>query len=126
MKPEFSHASASFKARNPHLFRRVGGLRPAQLEPQPSTALDRPAHRKPNRPPRLEHRGPQFRISLVVGRARLLDSDNLAGGGLKALRDAIASSLGLDDSDKFITWEYGQFYSNREGVLVRIEQLDYM
>lgn len=62
----------------------------------------------------------------MVGRAKLLDSDNLAGGGLKSLRDAIAASLGLDDSDKFIIWEYGQFYSNREGVLVRIEQLDYM
>lgn len=124
MKPDFSHASQSFRARNPHLFG-LGGLRPAVPESNSPSALDRPAPRKKGRRESLEDRSPTFRVSLVVGRDRLLDSDNLVGS-LKGLRDAIAETLGLDDADKFIDWKYGQFRTDQQGVLVKIEQLDYL
>lgn len=52
-----------------------------------------------------------------------MDSDNLAGG-LKYLRDAIAESLGLDDADRFIVWEYHQVETRgAEGVAVKIEPI---
>jgi len=63
------------------------------------------------------------RVSLVSYRRKQLDSDNLAGG-FKPLRDAIARSFGLDDSDSIIEWEYGQcITSGRQGTAVKIEKL---
>lgn len=62
-------------------------------------------------------------VTLVTCRKRELDDDgNVAA--LKPLRDAIADSLGFDDGDKRIRWEYGQIESRgQHGVLVKIEIL---
>lgn len=47
------------------------------------------------------------RVTLIAVRQKRLDDDNLAGG-FKALRDAIAESLGIDDGDERIEWIYRQ------------------
>ena len=60
-------------------------------------------------------------ISIIGLRRRALDDDNF-NGGCKALRDCIAASLGIDDGDKRLLWQYSQLQTRgREGVLVRIE-----
>lgn len=60
-------------------------------------------------------------VSLIGLRARTLDDDNYVGA-CKHLRDAIAATLGLDDGDKRISWQYQQLQTKgREGVLVHIE-----
>lgn len=46
-------------------------------------------------------------ITLVSFRHKELDDDNLSTG-FKPLRDAIATSLGVDDADKRLLWEVRQ------------------
>ena len=49
------------------------------------------------------------------------DDDNLIAS-IKPLRDAIAASIGIDDGDKRIAFQYQQLQTKgREGVLVHIE-----
>lgn len=61
-----------------------------------------------------------YRVSLVVLSRRLMDSHDNLPFSLKPLADAIAESLGVDDSK--ITWEYGQVKtSGQPGVVVKIE-----
>ncbi len=60
-------------------------------------------------------------VSLIGLRARTLDDDNFVGA-CKQLRDAIAATIGIDDGDKRIKWQYQQLQTNgREGVLVQLE-----
>lgn len=62
-------------------------------------------------------------VSFVCFRARACDDDNLQFG-CKWLRDAIATSLGIDDGDKRFRWQYGQLQTNGpEGVSVTIHIL---
>lgn len=49
----------------------------------------------------------RVRVTLIAVRQKRLDDDNLAGG-FKALRDAIAESLCIDDGDERIEWVYRQ------------------
>jgi hypothetical protein len=59
----------------------------------------------------------------MSARRRLLDEDNLVGGA-KALRDAIAQLLGIDDSELGVRWHYSQAEVRteaEEGTLVRVE-----
>lgn len=63
------------------------------------------------------------RVTLVLCRPRRLDSDSVPAT-LKWLRDAVAKSLGVDDGDERVEWEYGQCVSNgTEGVVVKVERL---
>jgi hypothetical protein len=50
---------------------------------------------------------------------RLLDSDNCVGS-LKAVRDAVAFFLQVNDADPRVVWEYDQEKS-RQGYQVKIE-----
>lgn len=62
-------------------------------------------------------------ISLVGHRRRKLDDDNFVGA-CKHLRDAIAASLGIDDGDPRLRWEYSQHETaGAEGVMVKIERV---
>lgn len=62
-------------------------------------------------------------VTLVSLRSRLSDDDAIAAS-IKPLRDAIANSLGLDDADARIKFEYGQIQTNgEEGVLVSVQHL---
>lgn len=68
---------------------------------------------------------PVVRVHLISFRrvGRPLDDDNLRAG-CKALRDAIAAWLGLDDNEQFIAWEYSQHETRgREGTGVKIEAI---
>ena len=51
-------------------------------------------------------------VTLTRIAPRPLDGDNLAGA-FKAMRDAVAEWLGVDDADPRVTWAYAQ---RREGV----------
>ena len=113
--PRNGPVSESCRKLNPHLFG-VGAVAGAQRERDPGQALD-------DKPP--VQGGSQnrmaVRVSLIALRRRLLDGDNLQGG-FKPLRDAVASSLGLDDADNVIAWEYHQMKcEGQEGAIVKIE-----
>lgn len=63
-------------------------------------------------------------VSLVQYRRRALDSHDNLRSACKPLVDAIAASLGIDDGDNRIRWEYGQIETRgQEGTAVRIEVL---
>lgn len=62
-------------------------------------------------------------VTLIAVRRRESDDDNNIAS-LKPLRDAIADTLGIDDGDGRLRWEYGQTESRgAEGVIVKIELL---
>jgi hypothetical protein len=118
MNPNFENASESFKALNPHLF--VGGL-PSPLAKQiASCPLDSVVE---GGKASQKGVGQRYRVTITVHRKRLLDSDNHIGG-LKPLRDAIASWLKMDDGDDGVAWEYHQLKTaGTTGTFVKIEQL---
>lgn len=68
--------------------------------------------------------GPQgvaLRITLIAFRKRLLDQHDTVAYSFKPLTDAIAFTLGLDDADKRLRWEYLQVVTRgRTGVIVMI------
>ena len=68
--------------------------------------------------------GVEVVVTLVSVRRRELDDDgNVAA--LKPLRDSISETIGLDDGDKRIRFEYGQCETRGEqGVIVKIERLN--
>ena len=111
---DFPNASETFKRLNPAIFG-VGGSAAAQ-----------PQHRGPVAAPKKDGNKARKQrcvvVSLVVFRRRELDDDNLVGG-CKALRDAIAASLEIDDGDTArIRFEYAQVITTaRTGVLVKIQ-----
>lgn len=62
-------------------------------------------------------------VTLVSCRRRIGDDDSIAAS-LKPLRDGIADSLGLDDGDARIRFEYAQCRTDGEqGVMVKIEMV---
>ena len=104
MKPDWERALAnakqSFKDRNPHLFN-LGGLGAAQREPAPAQTLERaPSPRQ----------GRKRSVVVVVAFIAFIrtgsDEDNFGHSAYKPMRDWIARSLGVDDGDKRIVWEY--------------------
>lgn len=68
--------------------------------------------------------GMGFRITCIALRKRLLDAHDAVAYSFKPLTDAIAESVGLDDADPRISWQYGQQQTKgSEGVIVIIEEL---
>lgn len=62
-------------------------------------------------------------VTIIAFRRRVLDDDNCSSGA-KTLRDCVATSLGVDDGDKRIRWEYGIVQTNGpEHTLVKITLL---
>ena len=113
--PRNGPVSESCRRLNQHLFG-VGAVAGSQRERHPGQALD-------SQPQARGHcqDGVAVRVSLIALRRRLLDGDNLQGG-FKPLRDAVAESLGLDDADNVISWEYHQMKcEGHEGAIVKIE-----
>lgn len=112
IKARFPNASAAFIKRNLHL---CGSVPAPEREPAKVQALvERPKVR----------RGGKGRVVAVVTiiafKRRFSDDDNLSSGA-KTLRDCIAASLGVDDGDKRIKWEYGFVQSaGPEQTLVKI------
>jgi hypothetical protein len=111
MNPDFKNASESFKRLNPHL---LGGIPPTQPKPDGRRNLA-PAYAP------QKGRARSVVVSLVGCRRRKLDDDNFVGA-CKHLRDAIAASLGLDDGDPCLRWEYSQHETRgAEGIMVKIQ-----
>lgn len=63
-------------------------------------------------------------VTLIRIGARELDDDNLRTGA-KPLRDSIATSLGVDDADPRVKWEYGQVITTNghAGTIVKVERI---
>lgn len=100
---------------NPEIFGPVGGIQTSQPKPTTSQALE-------SRPPKHKKGkgGMVAIVTLVAFRRRILDGDNNVGS-FKALRDAIAATLLVDDGDPRIKWEYDQVETkSNEGVVVKM------
>jgi hypothetical protein len=63
-------------------------------------------------------------VTIIRVGYREVDDDSIVPG-FKALRDAIAASLGVDDGDKRIRWRYSQarIDDGRTGTIVKIDQV---
>jgi hypothetical protein len=107
----------------PHVQKRIQAALDADAVRPLSPALPQPDHQRqtPRTHPPQASRAHRVVISLIALRRRPLDPDNNAAS-FKHLQDAIAQTLGLDDGDKRLTWQYQQMHTyGSEGVLVRIE-----
>ncbi len=63
-----------------------------------------------------------LRVSLVAFRRNLLDRDAVSFQ-FKPLTDAVAATLGVDDDDPRVEWEWGQVKTDgEEGVVVKVEE----
>ena len=115
LRKQWPNASVSFLKRNSSPV--VGAVVANRSERNAVPSLDRQVKERRQRKGRVV-----VRITLITFRHRELDGDS-AVFALKPLRDAIANSLGLDDADARIEWNYGQQITKGEqGVIVRIER----
>jgi len=115
-----TNPSESVKKLNPHLF--SGSPVRAMETGQCERSQVRPLVNRVQK--RQKGKGSvEIVVGLITARRRELDDDgNVAA--LKPLRDAIAETLGLDDADSRIRFEYGQIESRaKQGVIVKIEML---
>lgn len=109
----------------PHLRRRIEeqlAHDSATLRPV-SAAVAQPHQPRPVAPAdsAQKRRARRVVISLIALRRRPLDPDNNAAS-FKHLQDAIAATIGLDDGDPRLVWQYQQMHTyGSEGVIVRIE-----
>lgn len=122
MKEIPQHVSESVRRLNPHLYTNggvLGGLETKKPKPNPSPSLARqPLKFKSGK------EGVGVCITLCSHRRRLLDSHDNLRSSTKPLVDAIAKTIGLDDADPRIKWQYHQLETKgREGVVVTIERL---
>jgi len=67
---------------------------------------------------------PRVCVTLHVRSRKLMDEHDNLKASLKPLVDAIAASLGLEDKDGRIVWQYGQTTTRgKPGVTVTVEEL---
>ena len=67
---------------------------------------------------------PRVCVTLHVRSRNLMDEHDNLKASLKPLVDAIAASLGLEDKDGRIVWQYGQTTTRgKPGVTVTVEEL---
>lgn len=108
--------SESTRKRNPHLFSAANSqLAGTERKQDPVPVLD------PGKKTRARSkRGVVVCVTIIVLGNRFLDDDNVCAG-CKSLRDEIAKTLGVDDGDKRVKWEYGFAQTaGPEQTLVRI------
>lgn len=112
------NVSKSTIARNPHLYPAVGGLPAQQPERSPKPALDSP-HQK-----RKKGKGcVEVIVTIIAFCRREADDDNNIAS-LKGIRDAISESIGIDDGDGRIKFQYSQSETRgKVGIAVKIELL---
>ena len=100
---------------NPDVFRTMVAEKSKQIA---SSSLDGRSPQRQGRKNKLV-----VRVTLVTLRRRVCDDDNNVSA-IKPLRDSIARSIGLDDGDPRIKFEYGAARTEGQpGVMVKIEQL---
>ena len=113
LKTLFPNASKSTIARNPH---GLGSLPAKVAEQNPVPPLVRRCKRQSR-----DEASVGVRVTIIACRRRLQDDQNDVASK-KGIQDFIAASLGIDDADPIIRWEYGQIQTNAsEGLLVKIE-----
>lgn len=97
----------------------VGAVVAQKQQPPPEAAL---VEKLPRRCERQGSVG--YRVLVVACRSSLCDDDN-SRAGYKALQDAIAATLGIDDGRRDrISFEYQQITTaTDEGTLVKIEKV---
>jgi len=101
--------------RNHHLFDLDPVLPPVGKSSPPDALVKSP------RPQRRRRGRVEVIVTIITCRTRCLDDDNAASGGTKALRDIIAKSIGYDDGDSRIRFEYSQCQTvGQTGCLVKI------
>lgn len=94
----------------------VGAVEAGRTEQAPARALDNGRTKRVG-----GSSGVAARVVLVAYRRRLLDRDAVAFA-CKPLTDAVASTLGVDDDDPRVEWEWRQVQTDgAEGVAVRVE-----
>jgi hypothetical protein len=105
--------SEATRKRNPHLF---------GLGPVPPSEPKRNRWGKSKAADADKTRSKVGVVVSLIGLRRIpLDDDNFCGA-CKYLRDAIAESIGLDDGDSRLRWQYQQCQtSGAEGLIVKIE-----
>lgn len=117
MKLHELKVSKSVRKANPHLFGYGVG---AGKNDQPKPTSVAPLVRR-GKTPQVGKGSVGVLVTLIAYRRRLLDDDNNCAS-FKALRDAVARTLGVDDRDGRVVWRYGQVETRgEEGVVVRIE-----
>lgn len=108
--------SEATKKRNPHLFG-VGAVEAHRSERASLQTLVRSLQKPKSRKDRVE-----VRIALIQFRRRLLDGHDAVAYSCKPLTDAIAQTLGVDDADKRLHWQYEQVLTKgAEGVAVKLD-----
>jgi len=121
MKEIPKNVSESVRRLNPHLYTElseVGGVQPKKRKQNPLASLEGRARRSKTGVCKVE-----CIVTFVNHRSRLLDDDNLISG-FKVLRDVVARSIGIDDGDSRLLWQYHQLETKgAEGTLVIIERL---
>ncbi len=101
-----------------HPSRIVGAVLPTKPKQNSLPALDSGKTARPKRKGSVA-----VRVTLIRCGHRSLDSDNLQGS-LKSIRDSVSRSIGIDDNDIRVQWEYGQCETRgRTGVIVKIESV---
>jgi len=102
------------------LVKSVGGLATPKPEPDQVRALDRKSSALKRR------KGSVVIIcTFLTFVSRRVDSDNFGSGPIKPLRDAIAKSIGVDDGDSRLKFEYSEpiFTRGATGVQVLISRV---
>lgn len=106
--------SETLKRLNPHLF--VGAVDRTKPEPHLAQPLVGVREKRKEGTTRVV-------VSLIRFGRRILDDDNNQGA-FKPLRDAVSKSLGIDDADPRVRWEYGQCETRGEiGTIVKIQEI---
>jgi len=109
------NVSDAVRKRNPELFG-LGAV---------SSTIPKRSGRRKSQAKNADQARSSFRVAVsLIGFRRIpLDDDNFVGA-CKHLRDGIAESIGFDDGDKRLRWQYQQIQTyGDEGVMVRIEIL---
>lgn len=114
------NVSESVRRRNPHLYGgAVGAVEARAAKPTTVQALDGSKRQRKKSKGRVE-----VVVTLICCRRRIGDDDSIAAS-CKPLRDAIANSLGLDDGDARIRFEYSQCRTDgQQGVMVKIQSIN--
>lgn len=94
-------------------------------DPKPEQDQVRALDRKPS-----AHQGRKSSVALVVGFTPYCnfecDDDNFGSGNFKSLRDEIAKTLGIDDGDKRVKFEYHTpiYTKGKPGTIVNITLIE--
>lgn len=117
MKEIPQNVTESVRKRNPHLYD-LGAVVASQPQCSPRLALDSA------KPKRQRGKGcVEVVVTIIACCFREADDDNNMAS-LKGIRDGIAETLGIDDGDRRIRFEYGQIETRAErGLIVKIELL---